>query len=133
MGIGVLYGKEELLEKMPPFLCGGEMIEYVTKEGVAFAELPHKFEAGTVNAGGAAGAGGNGSAAGVDTNGQAAGSVSGAGVAAASVGGTAMAAGASGTSGVTLGENGQPSNGGVANPQAGSDLVNQILNGISQG
>ena len=55
MGIGVLYGKEELLEKMPPFLYGGEMIEYVTLCGATFAELPHKFEAGTVNAGGAAG------------------------------------------------------------------------------
>ncbi len=55
MGIGVLYGREELLEKMPPFLYGGEMIEYVTLCGATFAELPHKFEAGTVNAGGAAG------------------------------------------------------------------------------
>ena len=55
MGIGILYGREELLEKMPPFLYGGEMIEYVTRESASFAELPHKFEAGTVNAGGAAG------------------------------------------------------------------------------
>lgn len=55
MGIGVLYGKTELLEKMPPFLSGGEMIEYVTTEGATYAELPHKFEAGTVNAGGACG------------------------------------------------------------------------------
>ena len=55
MGIGVLYGREELLEKMPPFLSGGEMIEYVTRESATYAELPHKFEAGTVNAGGAAG------------------------------------------------------------------------------
>ena len=55
MGIGVLYGKEALFEKMPPFLSGGEMIEYVTREGATYAELPHKFEAGTVNAGGAAG------------------------------------------------------------------------------
>lgn len=55
MGIGVLYGKEELLEKMPPFLSGGEMIEYVTRDGATYAELPHKFEAGTVNAGGAVG------------------------------------------------------------------------------
>lgn len=55
MGIGVLYGKKELLEKMPPFLYGGEMIESVTKEKVTYAEVPHKFEAGTVNAGGAAG------------------------------------------------------------------------------
>ena len=55
MGIGLLYGKTELLEKMPPFLSGGEMIEYVTTEGATYAELPHKFEAGTVNAGGACG------------------------------------------------------------------------------
>lgn len=55
MGIGVLYGKRELLEKMPPFLTGGEMIEYVTRESATYAELPHKFEAGTVNVGGAAG------------------------------------------------------------------------------
>ena len=55
MGIGVLYGREELLEKMPPFLYGGEMIEYVTREGATFAELPHKFEAGTVNVGGTVG------------------------------------------------------------------------------
>ena len=55
MGIGVLYGKEELLDKMPPFLSGGEMIESVTRDGAKYAELPHKFEAGTVNAAGAAG------------------------------------------------------------------------------
>lgn len=55
MGIGVLYGKKEILEKMPPFLFGGEMIEYVTKEEATWAELPHKFEAGTVNVGGAVG------------------------------------------------------------------------------
>ncbi|MCR5120957.1 MAG: SufS family cysteine desulfurase [Ruminococcus sp.] len=55
MGIGVLYGREELLDKMPPFLSGGEMIEYVTREGATYAELPHKFEAGTVNVGGAVG------------------------------------------------------------------------------
>ncbi len=53
MGIGVLYGKKELLADMPPFLTGGEMIESVTREGAVFAELPHKFEAGTVNGGGA--------------------------------------------------------------------------------
>lgn len=57
MGIGVLYGRKELLEKMPPFLFGGEMIEYVTRESATWAELPHKFEAGTVNAGGAVGLG----------------------------------------------------------------------------
>ncbi len=55
MGIGALYGRKELLKKMPPFLSGGEMIESVTREGAVFAELPHKFEAGTVNAAGAAG------------------------------------------------------------------------------
>ncbi len=55
MGIGVLYGKRELLDRMPPFLFGGEMIEYVTTEGATWNELPHKFEAGTVNAGGAVG------------------------------------------------------------------------------
>lgn len=55
MGIGVLYGKDELLEKMPPFLSGGEMIDSVTRTSAVYAELPHKFEAGTVNAAGAAG------------------------------------------------------------------------------
>ena len=53
MGIGVLYAKKELLEKMPPFLTGGEMIESVTLNGATYAEIPHKFEAGTVNVGGA--------------------------------------------------------------------------------
>ena len=55
MGIGVLYGKKDLLEEMPPFLYGGEMIEYVTTEGATYNEVPHKFEAGTVNVGGAVG------------------------------------------------------------------------------
>lgn len=55
MGIGVLYAKRELLKKMPPFLFGGEMIEYVTREDSTWEELPHKFEAGTVNAAGAVG------------------------------------------------------------------------------
>ena len=55
MGIGALYGRRELLEEMPPFLTGGEMIDSVTREGAVFAEVPHKFEAGTVNAAGAAG------------------------------------------------------------------------------
>lgn len=55
MGIGVLYGKKELLKTMPPFLTGGEMIESVTRDSAVFAELPHKFEAGTVNGGAAAG------------------------------------------------------------------------------
>lgn len=57
MGIGVLYGKKELLEKMPPFLTGGEMIEYVTRENASWAEIPHKFEAGTVSAADAVGLG----------------------------------------------------------------------------
>ena len=57
MGIGVLYGKKSLLEKMPPFLTGGEMIEYVTRDSATWAELPHRFEAGTVNASGAVGLG----------------------------------------------------------------------------
>lgn len=55
MGIGVLYGRRALLEKMPPFLMGGEMIESVTREGAVYAELPYKFEAGTGNAAGAVG------------------------------------------------------------------------------
>ena len=55
MGIGVLYGKRALLDAMPPFLTGGEMIESVTRDGATYAELTHKFEAGTVNAAGAAG------------------------------------------------------------------------------
>lgn len=53
MGIGVLYGKKELLEKMPPFLTGGDMIDTVSKDDMKLAQLPNKFEAGTVNAGGA--------------------------------------------------------------------------------
>ena len=55
MGIGVVYGKKKLLNKMPPFLTGGEMIEYVELDSATYAEVPHKFEAGTVNVGGAAG------------------------------------------------------------------------------
>ena len=46
-GIGVLYGKKALLEKMPPFLGGGEMIETVTTENVTYNTPPHRFEAGT--------------------------------------------------------------------------------------
>jgi cysteine desulfurase/selenocysteine lyase len=46
-GIGVLYGKRDWLEKMPPFLGGGEMIDRVTFEKTIYNELPHKFEAGT--------------------------------------------------------------------------------------
>ncbi len=55
MGIGVLYGKYGLLNAMPPFLTGGEMIDSVTRESAVYAQLPHKFEAGTVNAAGAVG------------------------------------------------------------------------------
>ncbi len=55
MGIGVLYGKEELLNKMPPFLFGGDMIDYVWEQDTTFASLPAKFEAGTQNVGGALG------------------------------------------------------------------------------
>ncbi len=55
MGIGVLYARKELLEAMDPFLTGGEMIEYVTRDSATWAELPHKFEAGTVNAADAVG------------------------------------------------------------------------------
>lgn len=46
-GVGVLYGKEALLEAMPPYQGGGEMIDHVSFEGTTFAELPFKFEAGT--------------------------------------------------------------------------------------
>jgi cysteine desulfurase / selenocysteine lyase len=46
-GIGVLYGKKALLEKMPPFLGGGEMIETVTMDTVTYNTPPHRFEAGT--------------------------------------------------------------------------------------
>lgn len=49
-GVGVLYGKKSLLEKMPPFLYGGDMIEYVYENEATFAPLPNKFEAGTLNA-----------------------------------------------------------------------------------
>ena len=55
MGIGVLYGKREHLMAMPPFLTDGEMIDSVSRYDASFAEVPHKFEAGTVNAGGAVG------------------------------------------------------------------------------
>ena len=48
-GVGVLYGKRDLLEKMPPFLGGGEMIKEVTFEKTTYNELPFKFEAGTPN------------------------------------------------------------------------------------
>ena len=48
-GIGILYGKESLLEKMPPYMGGGEMIKNVTFEKTTYNELPYKFEAGTPN------------------------------------------------------------------------------------
>ncbi|CAL2106883.1 L-cysteine desulfurase [Tenacibaculum sp. 190524A02b] len=48
-GVGVLYGKEELLQQLPPYQGGGEMIETVTFEKTTYAGLPHKFEAGTPN------------------------------------------------------------------------------------
>mgnify|MGYP003674758129 CR=1 FL=1 len=48
-GVGMLYGKEEWLNKLPPYQGGGEMIAEVTFEKTTFAELPHKFEAGTPN------------------------------------------------------------------------------------
>ena len=57
MGIGVLYAKENWLEKLPPFLYGGEMIDQVSSTRVTFARLPYKFEAGTPNVEGAVGLG----------------------------------------------------------------------------
>ncbi|MGL4450566.1 MAG: cysteine desulfurase [Sarcina sp.] len=55
MGIGVLYGKKELLDAMPPFLFGGDMVEYVHEDSATFAQTPYKFEGGTQNVGAAAG------------------------------------------------------------------------------
>ncbi|MFC2768452.1 MAG: cysteine desulfurase [Mitsuokella sp.] len=55
MGIGVLYGKYDILDAMPPFLMGGDMIDSVEEQDTTWAELPAKFEAGTQNVGGAAG------------------------------------------------------------------------------
>ena len=55
MGIGVLYGRERLLERMEPYMGGGEMIRAVTLEGSTWNELPYKFEAGTPNVEGAVG------------------------------------------------------------------------------
>lgn len=49
LGIGVLYGKKQLLNEMTPFLMGGDMIEYVYEQETTFAPLPNKFEAGTQN------------------------------------------------------------------------------------
>ena len=57
LGVGVLYGKKELLEKMTPFIMGGDMIEYVYEQDTTFAELPNKFEAGTQNVEGVIGLG----------------------------------------------------------------------------
>ena len=54
-GIGVLYGKEKLLEKMPPFQAGGDMIDYVSFDKTTFNKLPYKFEAGTPHIAGAIG------------------------------------------------------------------------------
>ena len=49
MGIGVLYGKKELLEEMPPIIFGGDMVEYVYEQETTYNVLPYKFEAGTQN------------------------------------------------------------------------------------
>ena len=57
LGIGVLYGKKVLLDKMSPFLMGGDMIEYVYEQTTTFAPLPNKFEAGTQNIEGVVGLG----------------------------------------------------------------------------
>ena len=56
-GTGALYGRRELLEAMPPWQGGGEMIERVSFDGTTFNQLPYKFEAGTPNIGGAVGMG----------------------------------------------------------------------------
>lgn len=53
MGIGVLYGKFEILDSMIPFMYGGDMIEYVYEQNTTFAPVPARFEAGTQNVGGA--------------------------------------------------------------------------------
>lgn len=53
MGLGVVYGKKELLEDMPPYIVGGDMIEYVYEQETTYAELPSKFEGGTQNVEGA--------------------------------------------------------------------------------
>ncbi len=54
-GVGVLYGKEELLERLPPYQGGGEMIKDVTYQGSTYNDLPYKFEAGTPNIAGVIG------------------------------------------------------------------------------
>lgn len=48
-GVGVLYGKNEILNDMDPFLLGGDMIDYVSKQETTYKEIPHKFEAGTLD------------------------------------------------------------------------------------
>lgn len=55
LGIGILWGRKDLLEEMPPFLTGGDMIDAVYEQSAVWAPLPEKFEAGTQNAGGAVG------------------------------------------------------------------------------
>lgn len=55
MGIGVLYGKERILEELPPYQLGGEMIKEVYSDRTVYNELPFKFEAGTPNVAGVAG------------------------------------------------------------------------------
>ena len=57
LGIGVLYGKREILNNMNPFIMGGDMIEYVHEQETTFAPLPNKFEAGTQNVEGVIGLG----------------------------------------------------------------------------
>ncbi len=57
LGVGVLYGKREILNSMKPFLMGGDMIEYVYEDNTTYAPLPNKFEAGTQNVGGVIGLG----------------------------------------------------------------------------
>jgi cysteine desulfurase/selenocysteine lyase len=56
-GVGILYGKVNLLDKLPPYQGGGEMIDQVSFEGTTYAGLPHKFEAGTPNIAGVIGLG----------------------------------------------------------------------------
>lgn len=57
LGIGILYGKKEILNKMTPFIMGGDMIEYVYEQETTYAPLPNKFEAGTQNVEGVIGLG----------------------------------------------------------------------------
>ncbi|MGH7464828.1 MAG: SufS family cysteine desulfurase, partial [Longimicrobiales bacterium] len=55
MGIGALWGRRELLDAMPPYMGGGEMIDYVGTDGSTYKNAPHRFEAGTPNVGGTIG------------------------------------------------------------------------------